>query len=121
MVNAEILDDSMLPGELFNIPLFMIIDSLAERDPITRQMAENWIRSNLQSYTRILDPVLSRLMASDADYDTSAYMFNALSTVLRSASGAARETSRTTELSRSVHPTIVKKAEDCTCSIKDIR
>jgi hypothetical protein len=108
----SIADDSMLPGEMFNIPIFMIVESLNDHDPIVRQLADSWMRSNLQSYTRILDPVLSRLLASNSDLVTTRYLFDVLSTILRTGGESVRNICKTTEMSQSLHPTIVKKAEE---------
>lgn len=45
-------DDSMLPGEIFHVPMFMILDGLKGEDPQVLRAAETWMRCNLRSYFR---------------------------------------------------------------------
>lgn len=56
-------DDSMLPGEIFHVPMFMILDGLKSDDPQVLRAAETWMRCNLKSYFRMLDPLLRRTLA----------------------------------------------------------
>lgn len=48
----RLTDDAMLPGEMFHVPLFLVLDSLKSADPDIREAAETWMRLNLQSYFR---------------------------------------------------------------------
>jgi hypothetical protein len=86
----------MLPGELFHIPILMIVDALDDPDHRVRQEAESWIKANLQSYFRVLDPVLSRLLPTSREYDTIRYLLDC----------------QTTPLASSVHPVILKAASE---------
>jgi hypothetical protein len=48
----KLTDDSMLPGEVFRVPLFMMLDALKSTDPELQRTAETWMRCNLRSYFR---------------------------------------------------------------------
>jgi hypothetical protein len=98
----------MLPGELFYIPILMIIDALNDRDPLIRQEAESWIKSNLQSHFRVVDPVLSRLLATDKEYETTKYLMDTLCTIIRSGGESLMDALSTSALDTSVHPAILK-------------
>jgi hypothetical protein len=41
-----------LPGEVFRVPLFMMLDALKSTDPELQRTAETWMRCNLRSYFR---------------------------------------------------------------------
>jgi hypothetical protein len=101
----------MLPGELFHIPILMIVDALNDHDHLVRQGAESWIKSNLQSYFRILDPILSRLITSTREYEMVKYHLSTLCTILRSGGDNLRKACRTSTLASSVHPGIVNFAQ----------
>ena len=51
----------MLPGKLFDVPLFRILDALDQLGPL-RWDAEIWLRNRLGSPFRLLDPLLDRLL-----------------------------------------------------------
>lgn len=103
----------MLPGELFHIPILMIVDDLEDPDHLVRQEAESWIKANLRSYFRVLDPVLSRLLATSREYDTIRYLLDSLCTVIRkSGSEGLRRACQTTSLASSVHPSILQVTAD---------
>lgn len=102
----------MLPGELFHIPILMIIDALNDRDHLVRQEAESWIKMNLQSHFRILDPILSRLFVTSREYEMTKYLLGTLCTILRSGGDGLRKACHTTTLSSSVHPAILNLAQN---------
>jgi hypothetical protein len=103
----------MLPGELFHIPILMIVDALDDPDHRVRQEAESWIKANLQSYFRVLDPVLSRLLPTSREYDTIRYLLDSLCILFRkSGSDGLRRACQTTPLASSVHPVILKAASE---------
>jgi hypothetical protein len=102
----------MLPGELFHIPILMIIDALNDRDHLVRQEAESWVKSNLQSHFRILDPILSRLLATTREYEMIKYLMGTLCTILRSGGGELRKACQSTSLASSVHPAILNSAQN---------
>lgn len=52
----------MLPGEIFQVPMFMILDGLKSDDPQALRTSETWMRCNLRSYFRMVDPLLRRIM-----------------------------------------------------------
>jgi hypothetical protein len=102
----------MLPGELFHIPILMIIDALNDRDHLVRQEAESWVKSNLQSHFRILDPILSRILATTREYEMIKYLLGTVCTILRSGGGDLRRACQTTSLASSVHPAILSLAQN---------
>lgn len=106
----------MLPGELFYTPMLTIVDGLTSLDPLQRQRAETWIRRSLKTFFRVLDPVLSRLGQVNGDLDITAYLLDIASTILRLGDADLRSACKTTELRRSAHPTISRKADTGTCS-----
>jgi len=55
-------DDTMLPGEIFHVPMFMVLDGLKSDDPQVLRTSETWMRCNLRSYFRMVDPLLRRVM-----------------------------------------------------------
>ncbi|TXT04269.1 hypothetical protein VHUM_04267 [Vanrija humicola] len=55
-------DDTMLPGEIFQVPMLMILDGLKSEDPQILCASESWMRCNLKSYFRMVDPLLRRLI-----------------------------------------------------------
>lgn len=48
----RLTDDAMLPGEMFHVPLFLVLDSLHDNGPEIKGAAETWMRLNLRSYFR---------------------------------------------------------------------
>nr|ODN87338.1 hypothetical protein L203_03611 [Cryptococcus depauperatus CBS 7841] len=65
----RLTDDSVLPGEVFRVPICLILESLGSLNPDIQNQAETWLRLNLRSYFRILDPMLYRLMTPFISYD----------------------------------------------------
>ena len=90
----------------------MIIDSLNDPDHLVRQEAESWVKSNLQSHFRILDPILSRLLATTREYEMIKYLLGTLCTILRSGGGELRKACQTTILASSVNPAILNIAQN---------
>lgn len=101
----------MLPGELFYTPMLTVLDGLNSLDPVQHQKAETWIRRNLKSFFRVLDPVLGRLGESSSDLDITAYLLDTASTILRLGHSDLRSACPTTELRRSAHPAITRRAD----------
>lgn len=71
-------DDSMLPGEIFHVPVCTVLGSLKSTDPDVQRQAETWLRLNLRSYFRVLDPLLSRLLDPSIKYDSSQGTYDGL-------------------------------------------
>lgn len=46
------LDDTLLPGLRFKIPMLIVLDTLKNPDPNLRRIGETWMRCSLKSYTR---------------------------------------------------------------------
>ncbi|KAI5120784.1 hypothetical protein M0805_002411 [Coniferiporia weirii] len=55
-------DDSQQPGIHFKIPMLIVLDTLKCDDPVMRRVGETWMRCNLKSYPRVLDPILVDLL-----------------------------------------------------------
>ncbi|KAF9918461.1 hypothetical protein BX616_008681 [Lobosporangium transversale] len=52
------LDDIQHNSAAFVRPMMLMLDSLSSTNPSNRRAGETWIRSNLKSYPRLLDPLL---------------------------------------------------------------
>ncbi|KAL5535972.1 hypothetical protein ACEPAF_4066 [Sanghuangporus sanghuang] len=55
-------DDNQQPGVHFKVPMLIVLDSLKSSDPVLRRVGETWMRCNLRSYPRVLDPILLELL-----------------------------------------------------------
>ncbi|KAG0088885.1 hypothetical protein BGZ92_005611, partial [Podila epicladia] len=51
-------DDIQHNSSAFVRPMMLMLDSLSSTNPSNRRAGETWIRSNLKSYPRLLDPLL---------------------------------------------------------------
>lgn len=51
-------DDIQHSSSAFVRPMMLMLDSLSSTNPSNRRAGETWIRSNLKSYPRLLDPLL---------------------------------------------------------------
>ncbi|KAF9347056.1 hypothetical protein BGX26_001433 [Mortierella sp. AD094] len=51
-------DDIQHSSTAFVRPMMLMLDSLSNTNPSNRRAGETWIRSNLKSYPRLLDPLL---------------------------------------------------------------
>ncbi|KAF9186710.1 hypothetical protein BGZ51_001791 [Haplosporangium sp. Z 767] len=51
-------DDIQHSSTAFVRPMMLMLDSLSSTNPSNRRAGETWIRSNLKSYPRLLDPLL---------------------------------------------------------------
>lgn len=97
----------------------MIFDALNDPDHLVRQEAESWIKSNLQSHFRILDPILSRLLATSREHEMIKYLLGTVCTILRSGGGDFRKACQSTSLASSVHPAILSLAQNGRSHPKD--
>ncbi|GJJ13160.1 hypothetical protein Clacol_007411 [Clathrus columnatus] len=85
MILTQTIDDSLLPGFKFKLPLLMVLDMLKNPDPEMRRLGETWMRCNMKSYLRILEPLLfdlldpsiirKPLIISKYGYDISAFQY----------------------------------------------
>ena len=48
----RLTDDAMLPGEIFYVPMSLVLDAYRDGDPEIKGRAETWMRCNLTSYFR---------------------------------------------------------------------
>lgn len=56
------LEDNLLPGFRFKVPMMIVLDTLKSDDPSLRRIGETWMRCSLKSYLRVLDPILHDLL-----------------------------------------------------------
>lgn len=56
------LEDNLLPGFRFKVPMMIVLDTLKNDDPSLRRIGETWMRCSLKSYLRVLDPILYDLL-----------------------------------------------------------
>lgn len=47
-----IIDDVMLPGDIFFTPIMIILDGIKNDDPTLRRVCEIWLKVNLGHFTR---------------------------------------------------------------------
>lgn len=47
-----ILEDNLLPGFRFKVPMMIVLDTLKSDDPSLRRIGETWMRCSLKSYLR---------------------------------------------------------------------
>ncbi|KAG2138725.1 Dopey, N-terminal-domain-containing protein [Suillus bovinus] len=55
-------EDESLPGVRLKVPLMIVLETLKHDDPTLRRVGETWMRCNLRSYIRVLEPVLRDLL-----------------------------------------------------------
>ncbi|KAI0081169.1 hypothetical protein K474DRAFT_1768894 [Panus rudis PR-1116 ss-1] len=57
----RLTDDALMPGFRLQVPMMLVLDTLKSEDPTVRRIGETWMRCNLKSYLRVLDPLLHEL------------------------------------------------------------
>ncbi|WWC97086.1 hypothetical protein V866_003964 [Kwoniella sp. B9012] len=118
----RLTDDTMLPGEIFNIPISMVLDALRSSDPEVQRQAETWMRLNLRSYFRVLDPIISRLLDPDIRYHEDTYatpvdlslichLIDNISILFKFGGQGLSKACHSTEIRQSIHSTLVKRVE----------
>ncbi|EIW69034.1 hypothetical protein TREMEDRAFT_71761 [Tremella mesenterica DSM 1558] len=107
-------DDSILPGDMFYVPLCTLLETLNSLDPNMQQTAETWLRCNLQSYFRALDPLLARLIdaveSKDQDLSMMLHILGNVAAFFRFGGHGLSKACQTTALHTSTHPGILKRA-----------
>lgn len=71
-----IAEDSALPGFKFRVPLMIVLDMLNSEDPSLRRTGESWMRCNLKSYLRVLDPIMYELLDPSVRRLSTVFMIN---------------------------------------------
>ncbi|WRT65559.1 uncharacterized protein IL334_002504 [Kwoniella shivajii] len=118
----RLTDDSMLPGEIFNLPISLVLDALKSSDPDIQRQAETWMRLNLRSYFRVLDPIIGGLLdpairyqddtyATPVDFSLIKYQLETVSVLFKFGGQGLSKACLSTEIKHSVHPTLIKRAE----------
>lgn len=110
-------DDAVLPGEIFFTPLLLVLQFWDGPDPFRRQAAETWLRTNLRSYFRALDPMLARLLdptisqtdpsiARQLDLAQLKHCVDCMSILFRSSGQTLHRACQSAALGQSPHPSI---------------
>ncbi|KIR58136.1 hypothetical protein I314_06101 [Cryptococcus bacillisporus CA1873] len=121
----RLTDDSMLPGEIFHVPICIVLESLKSTDPDVQRQAETWLRLNLRSYFRILDPLLSRLLDPSIKYDSTQGTYDGLvdlnlirhqiecvTALFQFGGQGLCKACQAEELNGSLYPTFISRAEN---------
>ncbi|KAL0242321.1 hypothetical protein I308_105950 [Cryptococcus tetragattii IND107] len=121
----RLTDDSMLPGEIFHVPICIVLESLKSTDPDVQRQAETWLRLNLRSYFRILDPLLSRLLDPSIKYDSTQGIYDGLvdlnlirhqiecvTALFQFGGQGLCKACQAEELNGSLYPTFISRAEN---------
>ncbi|OAX42077.1 hypothetical protein K503DRAFT_863326 [Rhizopogon vinicolor AM-OR11-026] len=58
----RLTEDDALPGVRLKVPLMIVLETLKHDDPSLRRVGETWMRCNLRSYIRVLEPILRDLL-----------------------------------------------------------
>nr|XP_031863087.1 uncharacterized protein CI109_001565 [Kwoniella shandongensis]KAA5530159.1 hypothetical protein CI109_001565 [Kwoniella shandongensis] len=118
----RLTDDSMLPGEIFHVPVNVVLDALKSSDPNVQRQAETWMRCNLRSYFRVLDPILSRLLdptiryndgvyAGPVDLALVRYYIDSISALFKFGAQGLSKACQSTDIRGSPHPSLITRAE----------
>ncbi|WVQ94532.1 hypothetical protein IAU59_001611 [Kwoniella sp. CBS 9459] len=117
----RLTDDSMVPGEIFSIPISIVIDALKSSDPEIQRQAETWMRCNLRSYFRVLDPIICRLLdpvvryAGNSTYNGPVdlslikHHIESISTLFKFGGQGLSKACHATDIHQSVHPTFIQR------------
>lgn len=111
------LDDSMLPGEIFHVPMFMVLEGLKSDDPQKLRTSETWMRCNVKSYFRMLDPLIRHILNASqpikGKFDSSQvqYYVTSLTSLFRFGGQGLSKACKTAEVSKSVNVQLVTTAE----------
>ncbi|KIM70102.1 hypothetical protein SCLCIDRAFT_1160646 [Scleroderma citrinum Foug A] len=58
----RLTEDDTFPGFRLKVPMMIVLDTLRHDHPSIRRAGETWMRCNLRSYTRILEPIFYDLV-----------------------------------------------------------
>ncbi|KAI0031253.1 Dopey, N-terminal-domain-containing protein [Vararia minispora EC-137] len=123
------------PGFHFKMPLMIVLDTLKSDEPSMRRIGETWMRCNLKSYLRVLDPLLYDLLdpalhrvpsvtkmngkeLRDFSYERPhdqaylKYVLETMLSVVRFGGQGFGKTTRTTHINRSHHTGLVQRVEE---------
>ncbi|KAI0323044.1 Dopey, N-terminal-domain-containing protein [Amylostereum chailletii] len=130
----RLTEDNMLPGFHLKVPLMIVLDTLKNDDPSLRRIGETWMRCNLKSYLRVLDPLLYDLLdpslhrtpsvtrlhgkeLPDFSYERPfdqtyiRYVLETLLSVVRFGGQGFGKTARSSHIRRSHHTGLVERVE----------
>ncbi|KAK2464744.1 hypothetical protein APHAL10511_003162 [Amanita phalloides] len=135
-------DDNLLPGFRLKIPMMLVLDSLRNDDPSLRRMGETWMRCNLKSYLRVLDPLLYDFLDPSIrrvsvistvkgrqipgcqyerpfDQRYINYLLDTLLAIIRFSGQGFVKTARTAPVKRSFHTGLVQRIESGGITLPD--
>lgn len=69
----EFLEDNLLPGFRFKVPMMIVLDTLKSDDPSLRRVGETWMRCSLKSYLRYIH--FSLAFITDLPQSPGSYTF----------------------------------------------
>lgn len=107
----------MLPGEIFHVPMFMVLEGLKSDDPQKLRTSETWMRCNVKSYFRMLDPLIRRILnasqSTKGKFDSSQvqYYVSSLTSLFRFGGQGLSKACKTGEVSKSVNAQLVTTVE----------
>ncbi|WWD16667.1 hypothetical protein CI109_101097 [Kwoniella shandongensis] len=99
-----------------------VLDALKSSDPNVQRQAETWMRCNLRSYFRVLDPILSRLLdptiryndgvyAGPVDLALVRYYIDSISALFKFGAQGLSKACQSTDIRGSPHPSLITRAE----------
>lgn len=107
----------MLPGEIFHVPMFMVLEGLKSDDPQRLRTSETWMRCNVKSYFRMLDPLIRRILnasqSTKGKFDASQvqYYVSSLTSLLRFGGQGLSKACKTAEISKSTNAQLITTVE----------
>ncbi|KAI1794036.1 Dopey, N-terminal-domain-containing protein [Ganoderma leucocontextum] len=138
----RLTDDNMLPGVHLKVPMMSMLETLRSDDPKLRRIGETWMRCNLKSYLRVLDPMLFDLLDPNIRYSPSTavlkgkqlqgfdyerpfdqhyvnYLLETLLSVAKFGGLGFCKVARTTPISRSLHSALLQRLQTVTAAFPD--
>ncbi|KAK7025465.1 hypothetical protein VNI00_015993 [Paramarasmius palmivorus] len=130
----RLTEDNLSPGFKFKVPMMIVLDALKDDDPRLRRVGETWMRCNLKSYIRVLDPILFELLdpsihrtltsmkVSGREITSYSYerpfdqryiyhLLEMLLSIVRFGGQGFAKTARTASIKRSYHAPLVQRVE----------
>ncbi|KAL0565856.1 hypothetical protein V5O48_016166, partial [Marasmius crinis-equi] len=130
----RLTEDNLSPGFKFKVPMMIVLDTLKSEDPNLRRIGETWMRCNLKSYIRVLDPILfdlldpsirrnpvtvkiggrelpSYLYERPLDQRYAHHLLEMLLSIVRFGGQGFAKTARTSPVKRSQHAGLVERVE----------
>ncbi|KAI3621823.1 hypothetical protein WG66_015956 [Moniliophthora roreri] len=130
----RLTEDNLAPGFKFKVPMMIVLDALKNDDPSLRRVGETWMRCNLKSYIRVLDPILFDLMDPSIRRNSTSiktggrelagfsyerpldqryvyHLLEMLLSIVRFGGQGFVKTARTVSIKKSYYPALVQRVE----------